>query len=229
MLQFGVFDLNLGQIMAYFTDPWVVGWVLVGSGILGAAWLLENITDPIPVLGWIFDFLVKIGTFLGFFVGIVDILVGYVVWATQPGGIVVAAVLILAGFALVMRVLSKFPLAFLFAGGIAIFATFTIYGALAPMVTTPIVGEYIQQVLSLKWMVVIAVIIFCVIYVLGGLIIKIVELIGKVFAATPVLVLIGLGALALGIVMLLINANIVDPGLLGLTLPWPAPPFYTPP
>ncbi|TFG11955.1 hypothetical protein EU537_10790 [Candidatus Thorarchaeota archaeon] len=212
MLQFGVFDLSLGEIMAWLADPWVIGWVLVATGIIGAAWLLENITDPIPLLGLIFDLLVKIGTFVGFFLGILDILVGYVVYVTYPGAVIVAGVLILAGFALTMRVLSKFPLALVFAVAVAAFATFTIYGFLAPLVSEPIIGGYIEQIISLKWMAVIGVVIFCVVYVIGGLIIKLIELIGKIFSSRPVLILIGLAALAVGIVVL------VQPGLVGFPI-----------
>ncbi len=217
MLQFGVFDLTLGQIMTWFADAWVVGWVLIITGILAAAWLLENITDPIPLLGTIFDILVKLGTFLGFFIGILDILVGYIVFETQPGGAIVAGVLILAGFALVMRVLSKFPLAFVFAIAASLFTTFTLYGFLIGYADAPFIGEYIVQVTSLKWMAIIAAILFFFFYGLFGLLINIITLIGKVFASTPVLVIIGLAAIAVGIIV------IVAPGLVGITLPWPAP------
>ncbi len=209
MLQFGVFDLSLGEIMAFFADPWVVGWVLIGSGILGAVWLFENITDPVPLLGTIFDIFVKIGTFLGFFVGALDILVGYVVYTTQPGAIVVAAVLVVIGFALVMRVISKFPLAFIVAAAIAIFATFTIYGFLAPFASDPLGGEIVTQIISLKWMAVIGVVIFILVYMFAGVILNFMAFIGKVLASTPVLVIIGLAALGIGIVVLW------DPSILG--------------
>ncbi len=217
MLQLGVFDLTLGQIMAYFADPWIVGWVLIITGILAAAWLLENITDPIPLLGTIFDVLVKIGTFVGFFVGILDVLVGYVAWQTQPGAPIVAGVLIIAGFALMMRVLDKFPLAIIFAGAAAFFVTFTIYGWLIPHTADPFIGQYVAQIVSLKWMAVIGVILFIFFYGLFGLAINLVKLIGKIFASTPVLVIIGLAAIAVGIIV------IVAPNLLNLIIPWPVP------
>jgi hypothetical protein len=217
MLQLEFLDLSLGEIMAFFADQAVVAWVLILSGGLAAVWLLENITDPIPLLGTIFDGLQAIGTYLGFFVGILDMLVGYVVWVTQPGATIVAGILVLTGFSLVMRVLSKFPLAFLFAIAIALFGAFTIYGFLAPYATAPVIGEYIVQIISFKWMAVIAFVIFCVAYLLAGILIKIIELIGKVFASTPVSVLIGLGCMAIGVVVFL------APDLLGLTIPWPAP------
>ena len=216
MLQFGVFDLSLDEIMIYFQDPWIVGWVLIGSGILAAAWLLENVTDPIPVLGWIFDIIVKLGTFLGFFVGALDILVGYVVYVTNPGGVIVAGVLVVIGFSLVMRLLSKFPIAFIFAAAVAVFATFTLYGILAPYASAPYVGEYISQIISLKWMAVIGFIIFAVVYMIGGLAIKIIQFIGKIFSWTPISVLIGLAAIGAGIIV------IVNPALLGLVIPWPS-------
>ncbi len=215
MLQLGVLDFSLDEIMAFFQDPVVVGWVLIGSGILAAAWLLENITDPIPLLGTIFDIIVKIGSFVGFFVGALDILVGYVVWVTNPGGVIVAGVLIVIGFSLVMRLLSKFPIAFLFAAGVAIFATFTIYGLLAPYASNPYVGEIVTQVISLKWMAVIGFIIFAVVYMIGGLLIKIIQFIGKIFSWTPISVIIGLAAIGVGIVVFF------APGLLGLVVPWP--------
>lgn len=217
MLQFGVFDWSLGEIMAWFANEWVVGWVLIFTGILAAAWLLENITDPIPLLGTIFDVVVKLGTFLGFFLGILDVLVGYVVYTTQPGAVIVAGVLILAGFALTMRVLSKFPLAFVFAIAAALFVTFTLYGVLANYADAPFVGEYVTQIISLKWMAIIGGVLFFFFYGLFGLAINIITLIGKVFSATPVLVIIGLAALGVGIL------TIVAPTMLGIVLPWPVP------
>ena len=156
MLQFGVFDLTLAEIVAYFQNDIVVAWVLIGSGVLAAAWLLENITDPIPLLGTIFDGLVAISTYLGFFVGILDMCVGYVVWAANPNAVIVAGLLIIIGFSLSMRLLSKFPIALLLSLGLALFGTFTIYGFLAPHASDPFIGEYITQIISLKWMAVIA-------------------------------------------------------------------------
>lgn len=213
MLQFGVFDLDLGEIMAFFQDEWIVGWVLIISGILAAVWLFQTLTDRIPGLGALFDGLAAIGTYLGFIVGILDMLVGYVVWATNPGGTIVAVVLVITGFALVMRLLSKFPLALLFALGIAAFATFTIYGFLSQFADVPIIGE----IISLKWMAVIGVIIFIIVYLLGGLLIKLIQLIGKIFAWNPISMIIGLAALAVGIVV------IWNPTLVGLVIPWPTP------
>jgi hypothetical protein len=215
MLQFGVFDLSLADIMAFFQDQAVVGWVLIGTGILMAAWLFENITDPIPILAQIFDVLVKIGTYLGFFVGILDILVGYVVWETNPGNLVVPAILVLAGFSLVMRVLSKFPLAVVFALAVAAFATFTLYGLLAPYETAPYIGDYIIQIRSLKWMAVIGFIIFAFVYMISGLVMSIINLLGKIFSLTPISIIIGLGCIAVGVLVFFF------PDMLGLTIPWP--------
>jgi hypothetical protein len=214
-LDLGVLDWSLADIMALFQDQAVVGWVLIATGILMAAWLFENITDPIPILAQIFDVLVKIGTYIGFFVGILDILVGYVVWETNPGNMVVPAILILAGFSLVMRVLSKFPLAIVFALAIAAFATFTIYGVLAPYETTPFIGEYVVQIRSLKWMAVIGFIIFAFVYMISGLIMSIINLLGKIFSLTPISVIIGLACIGVGALVFFM------PDMLGLTIPWP--------
>lgn len=214
MLQIPFLDWTLPEIMAYFQDNWILAWVLILSGGLLAIWLLENITDPVPILGSIFDFLVAIGTYLGFFVGILDIFVGYVVWTVQPGATIVAGVLILMGFSLVMRVLSKFPLALLFAVAIAIFGAATIYGFLVPYVSTPVIGTYIAWLTSGKGLLVIGFIIFCVAYVLGGVIIKVLELIGKIFASAPVSVIVGLAAIAVGVIIIL-NPSLVSIG------PWP--------
>ena len=90
MLQIPILDWTLADIMLYFQNDQVVAWVLILSGGLLAIWLLEKITDPIPLLGTIIDGLVHIGTFIGFFVGILDLFVGYVVWTVQPGAIIVA-------------------------------------------------------------------------------------------------------------------------------------------
>ncbi|MHA2601931.1 MAG: hypothetical protein AM324_007365 [Candidatus Thorarchaeota archaeon SMTZ1-83] len=215
MLQLEFLDLTLDEIVAFFQNDQVVAWVLIGSGVLAAAWLLENITDPVPLLGTIFDGLVAISTYLGFFVGILDMCVGYVVYAANPDAIIVAGVLILAGFALSMRLLSKFPIALLLSLGLALFGTFTLYGFLAPMAGDPFIGEIVTQVISFKWMAVIAFVIFAVVYLLSGLLIKLIQLIGRVFAATPVIVLIGLAAIGIGVIIFL------NPALVGLGVPWP--------
>ncbi|RDE17817.1 MAG: hypothetical protein C4K49_00760 [Candidatus Thorarchaeota archaeon] len=216
-MQFGIFDLSLGQIMAYFYSDWVVGWVLIISGIITAAWLLERVVDVIPIVGDFLRLLVHIGTHVGFIVGFLDMLVGYVVWTAQPQATIVAAALVITGFTLVMRVLSKFPIAFVFAAAVAGFGTFTLYGVLKPYAGGLFdVYGIITQIVSLKGMVVIFIIIFCVIYVLGGLLIKLIQLIGKVFAAAPVSVLIGLACIAIGAIVIL------APTLLNLVA-WPTP------
>jgi hypothetical protein len=199
--------------MLFFQNDWNLAWVLILSGGLTAIWLLENITDPIPLLGTIFDGLVAIGTYLGFFVGILDLFVGYVIYTVSPEAIWVALILIVMGFSLVMRVLTKFPLALLFALAIAVFGTATIYGFLTPYTSLPGIGDFIAQVVSVKGLLIIGVIIFCVVYLLGGLLIKIIELVGKVFASTPVSILIGLAAIAIGVIVL------YDPSILSLA--WP--------
>lgn len=216
MLQIPFLDWTLADIMAFFQDDWILAWTLILSGGLLAIWLLENITDPIPLLGTIFDGLVAIGTYIGFFVGILDIFVGYVVWTAQPGATIVAAVLVLMGFSLVMRILSKFPLALVFALALAVFGAATIYGFVYPYAGSglPVIGDVADFLTSGKGLIIIGFVIFCVAYVVGGLIIKLIELIGKVFASVPVSVLVGLAAIAVGVVVIL------NPALLGIVA-WP--------
>ena len=219
-MQIPFFDWTLADIMLFFQNDWILAWVLILSGGLLAIWLLENITDPIPLLGSIFDLLVHVGTFLGFFVGILDIFVGYVVWTVQPGGTIVAGVLILMGFSLVMRVLSKFPLALVFAAAVACFGAATMYGFVQPLtndtliMAIPGVSDAILFLISGKGLLVIGFIIFCVAYVVGGLILKLIQLIGKIFASVPVSVIVGLAAIAVGAIIIL------NPALLGLVA-WP--------
>ena len=150
MLQIPFLDWTLADIMLYFQNDWILAWVLILSGGLLAIWLLENITDPMPLLGTIFDGLVVIGTYLGFFVGILDIFVGYVVYTVQPGAVIVAGVLILMGFSLAMRVLSKFPLALIFALAIAVFGVATMYGFVQPLTanTTLMALPYIGDIIN---------------------------------------------------------------------------------
>lgn len=220
MLQIPFFDYTLADIMLFFQNDWVLAWVLILSGGLLAIWLLENITDPIPLLGSIFDVLVHVGTFIGFFVGILDIFVGYVVWTVQPGAVIVAGVLILMGFTLVMRVLSKFPLALVFALAVAVFGVATMYGFVQPLTNDPLlmavpyVADIINFLISGKGLLIIGAIIFVIIYVISGLILKLIELIGKIFASTPVSVIVGLLAIGVGVVVL------IAPDLLGL-IDWP--------
>lgn len=219
MLQLEFLDYDLGQIMGYFANEWVVGWVLIITGIIAAAWLFETVTDPIPILGSIFDIIKVLSTYLGFFVGALDILVGYVVWVTQPDAVIVAGVLILAGFSLTMRILSKFPLGLVFALAVSIFVTFTIYGVLAPYAGDAYIGEYVTQIISLKWMAVIGIVIFGIAYSLGGFLLSIMSLLGKIFSSTPISILVGLACIGVGIVVL------VMPDLVGIVLPWVPPPL----
>jgi hypothetical protein len=218
-MQIPFFDWTLADIMLFFQNDWILAWVLILSGGLLAIWLLENITDPIPLLGSIFDLLVHVGTFLGFFVGILDIFVGYVVWTVQPGAAIVAGVLILMGFSLVMRVLSKFPLALVFALAVAVFAAATMYGFIQPLTNNAtimgiqVLADTINFLISGKGLLIIGFIVFCVAYVVGGLILKLIQLIGKIFASVPVSVIVGLAAIAVGVVI------IFAPALLGL-VPW---------
>ncbi len=217
MLQFEFFNLDFGQIMAYFQNEIVVGWVLVGSGIIAAAWLLERIVDPIPLLGDLLKYIIHFATYFGFFVGILDMLVGYVVYVTNPAGpysAYVAALLVITGFSLSMRVISKFPIAFLFAGAAASFGTFTIYGFLSGLTSDPFIGTYVTEILTFKWMLVIWFLLFFLVYGFSSLILKLIELIGKIFSSTPVSIILGLGCIAVGIIALLAPAML-------FTIPWP--------
>lgn len=220
MLQIPIIDWTLADIMLYFQNDWILAWVLILSGGLLAIWLLENITDPIPLVGTIFDVLVHIGTFVGFFVGILDIFVGYVVWTVQPEAIIVAGILILMGFSLVMRILSKFPLALIFSFAIAVFGAATMYGLVEPfshntmLMSISYVADIINFLISGKGLLAVGAIIFVIVYVISGLILKIIELIGKVCASTPVSVIIGLAAIAVGVIV------IFAPDMVGLVA-WP--------
>ncbi len=219
-MQIPILDYTLADIMLFFQNDWILAWVMILSGGLLAIWLLENITDPIPLLGSIFDILVHVGTYIGFFVGIIDIFVGYVIWTVQPGAAVVAGVLILMGFTLVMRVLSKFPLAIVFAAAVAIFGAATMYGLVQPLtgdaVTMAFAGDVINFLISGKGLIIIGAIIFVIVYVISGLIFTLIGWIGKICASAPVSVIIGLAAIAVGVIVMF------SPAMLGLVA-WPIP------
>jgi hypothetical protein len=226
----GILDWNFNTIMDFFTEPTVIGIVMLVTGIVAAAWLLERIVDPIPIIGDLLKWIIHFGTYFGFIIGILDMLVGYVVYvkyvavATEATvAWVVVILFIVAGFALVMRILSKFPIALLFSLAIAAFGVFTLYGFLQPMLENwstplPVPGtNYIYDALtfltSLKGMLIVGGIIFVFMYVISGLIMKLIELIGKFFAWTPISVIIGIACIAAGIIILIL------PTVLGLPLP----------
>ena len=104
-----------------------------------------------------------------------------------------------------------------FALAIAVFGAATIYGFLMPWTTVPVIQEAALWLTSGKGLLVIGFIIFCVAYVVGGLIIKLIQLIGKIFASRPVSVLVGLVGIAVGVIIIL------SPALVGLIVPWPVP------
>jgi len=217
-MQIPILDYTLADIMLFFQNDWILAWVIILSGGLLALWLLENITDPIPLLGSIFDILVHVGTYIGFFVGILDIFVGYVVWTVQPDAAIVAGVLILMGFTLVMRILAKFPLALVFAAGLAVFGAATMYGLVQPLTANAtimaVAGDVINFLISGKGLIIIGAIIFVIVYVISGLVFKLIELIAKIFASAPVSVIIGIAAIAVGVIV------IINPAMLGL-IAWP--------
>lgn len=219
-MQIPFLDYTLADIMLFFQNDWILAWVMILSGGLLAIWLLENITDPIPLLGSIFDLLVHVGTYLGFIVGILDIFVGYVVWTVQPDAAIVAGVLILMGFTLVMRILSKFPLAIVFAAAVGIFGAATMYGIVQPLTADPLwmnfAGDIINFLISGKGLIIVGAIIFVFVYVISGLIFSLIGIIGKIFASAPVSVIIGLAAIAVGVIV------IINPAMLGLVA-WPLP------
>ena len=212
-MQIPILDYTLADIMLFFQNDWILAWVIILSGGLLALWLLENITDPIPLLGSIFDILVHVGTYIGFFIGILDIFVGYVIWTVQPDAVIVAGILVLMGFTLVMRILAKFPLAIVFAAGLAVFGAATMYGLLAP-INDPIIlafaGDAINFLISGKGLIIVGAIIFVIVYVISGLIFKLIEIIAKIFASAPVSVIIGLAAIAVGVII------IFSPAMVGL-------------
>ncbi len=215
--------------MDFFTRPEIIGIVLIVTGIVAAAWLFERVVDPIPLIGDILKWVIHFGTYFGFFIGLLDMLVGYIVFvkyvavATEATMAWIAAiVLIVAGFALVMRVLTKFPIALVFSLAVAAFGVFTIYGFLQPILDNwsnpPIPGadmayDALLFLTSLKGLLIIGGIIFVFVYVISGLIMKLIELIGKFFAWTPISVIIGLACVAVGIIVLAV------PSFLGLPLP----------
>ncbi len=225
----GILDWNFNTIMDFFTNPTVIGIVMLLTGIVAAAWLLERIVDPIPIIGDLLKWIIHFGTYFGFIIGILDMLVGYVVYvkyvaiaAETTIAMVVAILFIIAGFALVMRVLSKFPMALLFSLAIAAFGVFTLYGFLQPIIENwsvpPIPGadfayDALNFLTSLKGMLIVGGIIFVFMYVISGLIMKLIELIGKFFSWTPISVIIGLVCIAVGVIILVI------PNVLGLPLP----------
>ena len=80
------------------------------------------------------------------------------------------------------------------------------------------IADIINFLISGKGLLIIGAVIFVIIYVISGLILKIIELIGKVFSSTPVSVIVGLAAIAVGVIL------IFAPALLGIDpLLWPAP------
>ncbi len=77
-----------------------------------------------------------------------------------------------------------------------------------------VVGDVINFLISGKGLIIIGAIIFVIVYVISGLVFKLIELIAKIFASAPVSVIIGLAAIAVGVIV------IFNPVLLGLVA-WP--------
>jgi len=85
--------------------------VLILGGIVAISWLLEKLVKPVPVAGEPTSWLIKIISFLGFFVGILLIVTAAVAWSTEASQVDTGTqyLLIVAGLALVLKPMKDIP------------------------------------------------------------------------------------------------------------------------
>ena len=195
------FDIPVHQYLAWLSTPQVLPWVFIISGIVAAAWLFEKITSTIPLVGWLIKGLIHTGTYFGFFIGIVDLLMAYNVYIAAPTNTLMWLTLVAVGFSLVMRVLSKFPLAIILAISVGIYGTVIVYNILAAYAANPVFA-FLANYLELKYMLIVFFVIAAVIYAISSLILGLMTLIGKIFASNPVSMVLGLLAVGVGVAIL---------------------------
>ncbi|MCK5587994.1 MAG: hypothetical protein KAI34_04670 [Candidatus Lokiarchaeota archaeon] len=114
--------------------------ILIVSGLLAIAWLSENIAERMGKVGEVYAILIKIFAALGFFIGILAVVTGVVVWVTPTtafppgqapswvGDFILIALLLVIGIANVMNPWTVVPWAALLglvgglaAAGVAVF------------------------------------------------------------------------------------------------------------
>lgn len=114
--------------------------ILIVSGLLAIAWLSENIAERMGKVGEVYAILIKIFAALGFFIGILAVVTGVVVWVTPTtafppgqapswlGDFILIALLLVIGIANVMKPWTVVPWAALLglvgglaAAGVAVF------------------------------------------------------------------------------------------------------------
>lgn len=114
--------------------------ILIVSGLLAIAWLSENIAERMGKVGEVYAILIKIFAALGFFIGILAVVTGVVVWVTPTtafppgqapswlGDFILIALLLVIGVANVMKPWTVVPWAALLglvgglvAAGVAVF------------------------------------------------------------------------------------------------------------
>ena len=114
--------------------------ILIVSGLLAIAWLSENIAERMGKVGEVYAILIKIFAALGFFIGILAVVTGVVVWVTPTtafppgqapswvGDFILIALLLVIGIANVMKPWTLVPWAALLglvgglaAAGVAVF------------------------------------------------------------------------------------------------------------
>ncbi len=195
------FDIPIHQYLAWLSTPEVLPWVFIISGIVAAAWLFEKITSSIPLVGWLIKGLIHLGTYFGFFIGIVDLLLAYNVYLVAYDNMLMWITLVAVGFSLVMRVLSKFPLAIILAISGGIYGTVIVYNILGVYSAQPMLG-FLADYMELKYMLIVFFVIAAVVYSISSMILNLMTLIGKIFASNPVSLFLGTLSIGVGIAIL---------------------------
>lgn len=124
--------------------------ILIVAGLLAIAWLSENIAERMGKVGEVFAVFIKIFAALGFFIGILCVVTGVVVWATPDtafpagqapswlGDTILIALLLVIGIANIMKPWTVVPWAALLglvggliAAGVAVFIMISLGVSLA--------------------------------------------------------------------------------------------------
>lgn len=155
----------------------IVSFILILGGVAAASWLLERTVKP---LSWI----VKVISFLGFFIGIILLITATGMWESMPD-LYTQYLLIVTGFALILKPIKDIPWAALIAlivGGVC--AGYIFLYAPLPETVFGIASTWIYLILFL--------VPTLMIYTFFKFIEDLLRLVGFLLASRPVAIILGL-------------------------------------
>lgn len=175
-------------------------YILIFGGFVASSWFIQKVIKPVPIVGTFASILTRVISFFGFFVGILLIITGAAAWKAQAINIdaYTTYLLIIAGFALILKPIKDFPWAALLgliAGGLSAGAVYFFFSL--PQTIFGIDSIWIYLAIFL----IPAVIVYMVFKFIEDLL----KMVGTILGSKPITFIIGFICIAQGILLLLGN------------------------